>query len=151
MRNSTKLVVKWCAYYTQYTGSHAGVFSESNVHSLHCLRFLKFAHLLDVIHEITTIHVLHHKIQTVLEKEWERERDRGSHFQILLWEWMLGWDQLLMRRGLAENECGNEWMGAPGCVDTNVISGFISCLCYTAACTYVGSLFALSTLSVKKK
>lgn len=63
------------------------------MHSLHCLRFLKFAHLLNVIHEVTAIHVLHHKIQTVLERGREKEREPSSTTAV---------------GGLAENECGNE-------------------------------------------
>lgn len=49
--------------------------------NLHCLRFLEFAHLLNVIHEITTVHVLHHKIQTVLEREEEDEKENSDRTQ----------------------------------------------------------------------
>lgn len=32
----------------------------------HCLWLLKFSYLLNVVHEIPTIHILHNKIQAVL-------------------------------------------------------------------------------------
>lgn len=42
-----------------------------NRNVLHCLRFLELAHLLDMIHEVSPIHVLHDKVQTVLwSKRW---------------------------------------------------------------------------------
>ena len=50
--------------------------------SLHSLGLLKLAHLLDMVHEVTTIDVFHHKIQTVLEGEREkkeREKDTVRH------------------------------------------------------------------------
>lgn len=33
------------------------------------MRFLKPANLLDVVHEVTPIHILHHKVQAVLGEE----------------------------------------------------------------------------------
>lgn len=33
---------------------------------LHCLRLLELAHLLNMIHEVSPIDVLHDKVQTVL-------------------------------------------------------------------------------------
>jgi len=39
------------------------------VHVLHGLWLLKLAHLLDVIHQISTVNVLHHKVQTILTKD----------------------------------------------------------------------------------
>lgn len=32
------------------------------------MRLLKPANLLDVVHEVTTIHIFHHKVQAVLEE-----------------------------------------------------------------------------------
>lgn len=33
------------------------------------MRFLEPAHLLDVVHEVATIHILHHKVQAVLGED----------------------------------------------------------------------------------
>lgn len=46
------------------------------MHVLHSLRFLKLAHLLDVIHQVAAIHVLHDKVQTVLPSETQRKQER---------------------------------------------------------------------------
>lgn len=40
-----------------------------HVHVLHGLWLLKLAHLLDVIHQISTVNVLHYKVQTILTKD----------------------------------------------------------------------------------
>lgn len=40
---------------------------------LHGMRLLKPANLLDVVHEVTPIHVLHHKVQAVLGEEGKRQ------------------------------------------------------------------------------
>ena len=41
---------------------------------LHCLRFLELPHLLDVVHEVSPIHILHDKVETIL---WSfRERNQ---------------------------------------------------------------------------
>lgn len=34
----------------------------------HCLGLLKFPYLLNMVHEVTTIHILHNKVQAVLSK-----------------------------------------------------------------------------------
>jgi hypothetical protein len=36
---------------------------------LHSMGLLETANLLDVVHEVTPVHILHHKVQAVLRKE----------------------------------------------------------------------------------
>lgn len=44
----------------------------------HCLGLLEFSNLLDVVHEIPSIYVLHDKVETVLRRGEDRE-ERGVH------------------------------------------------------------------------
>lgn len=44
---------------------------NGNEHS-HCLWLLKFPYLLNVIHEVTAIHILHNKVQTILGNSIEK-------------------------------------------------------------------------------
>lgn len=37
----------------------------------HCLWLLKLAHSLDMIHEVSSVNVLHHKVKPILEKKKE--------------------------------------------------------------------------------
>lgn len=46
------------------TGADAGTPSED----LHGVRLLKAADLLDLVHEVPAVHVLHHEIQAVLQR-----------------------------------------------------------------------------------
>lgn len=46
------------------------------VHVLHSLRFLKLANLLDVVHQVAAVHVLHDKVQAVLPEGTQRNRER---------------------------------------------------------------------------
>lgn len=51
------------------------------VHVLHSLRFLKLANLLDVVHQVAAVHVLHDKVQTVLPKGTQRNQERMRTLQ----------------------------------------------------------------------
>lgn len=35
--------------------------------TLHCLWLLEFAHTLDMIHKVSSVDVLHHKVQPILD------------------------------------------------------------------------------------
>lgn len=46
------------------------------VHVLHSLGLLKLANLLDMIHQVSTIHVLHDKVQAVLPSKRRGKEER---------------------------------------------------------------------------
>lgn len=47
---------------------------------LHCLWLLELAHTLNVVHEVPSINILHHKVQTILGEMTEMERDRDDRW-----------------------------------------------------------------------
>lgn len=46
--------------------THSFIPREKAQRHLHGVRLLEPAHLLDVVHEVTTIHILHHEVQAIL-------------------------------------------------------------------------------------
>lgn len=42
--------------------------------ALHCLWLFELAHLLNVIHEVTTVNILHDKVEAVLDGDTKREK-----------------------------------------------------------------------------
>lgn len=46
------------------------------MHVLHSLGFLKLANLLDMIHQVSPIHVLHDKVQAVLPSKRQGKQER---------------------------------------------------------------------------
>lgn len=49
-----------------------------NCNVLHCLRLLELAHLLDMVHEVSPIHILHDKVETILWSHRKRHKRRGG-------------------------------------------------------------------------
>ena len=46
------------------------------------MRLFEAAHLLNVVHEVATIHILHHKVQAVLEEEGKERSQPPSASQV---------------------------------------------------------------------
>lgn len=57
--------------------------TQINWYVLHCLRFLELAHLLDMVHKVSTIHILHDKVQAVL---WSCREEKGERRVMSVWK-----------------------------------------------------------------